>query len=70
MSLNNVDDIYFTVDFGVNFANTKRYPNDRLVSILNNSYNDGVDKVVSISNDFNESIQNLELSLLNFGSNV
>ncbi len=65
MSLNNiydVDDMYFTVDFGVNFANTKRYPNNKLVEILNKSYNDGVDKVVSISNDFNESITNLSLS--------
>ncbi len=56
------DSIYYTIDFGVNFANKKRYPNHKLVDILKKSYHEGVDKVVSISNNFDESITNLKLS--------
>lgn len=53
--------MYFTVDFGVNFANTKRYPEEKLNEIMDNSWNQGVDKVVCISNSIHESILNLTL---------
>lgn len=47
-------DTFFTVDFGVNFANTSRYPNSKLDKIMKDSYDDGVDKVVCISNNIKE----------------
>lgn len=54
-------DTYFTIDFGVNFANTKRYSDNKLNKIMEDSYNNGVDGVVSISNNLTESKINLEL---------
>jgi TatD DNase family protein len=52
---------YYTVDFGVNFANVKRYPEETLNQLMLDSYNAGVDKVVCISNNIKESIVNLNL---------
>jgi TatD DNase family protein len=57
-----MSDIYYTVDFGVNFANKKRYSDKLLDELLTVSYNEGVDKVVSISNSILESKRNIELS--------
>ncbi len=51
----------YTIDFGVNFANTKRYPEKKLKEILEDSYKNRVDKVVSISNSIRESHINIEL---------
>ena len=48
-------DTFFTVDFGVNFANQSRYPKAKLDQIMNESYNTGVDKVVCIANSIKES---------------
>jgi TatD DNase family protein len=48
-------DTYYTIDFGVNFANPSRYPQDKLDKILQESYEMGVDKVVCISNSIKES---------------
>ncbi len=59
MSLNS--DTFNTIDFGVNFANTKRYPEAKLGQLLNDSYNQGVDKVVSISNSIREARINIQL---------
>jgi len=56
------NDCYFTVDFGCNFANPKRYPENKLSQLLTDSYNDGVDKCVSISNNIFESKLNLSLT--------
>ncbi len=55
-------DTFNTIDFGVNFANTKRYPETKIAQLLNDSYNQGVDKVVSISNSIREARINIELS--------
>ena len=52
---------FYTVDFGVNFANQSRYPKSKLDEIIAQSWNYGVDKVVSISNDFKECETNRKL---------
>lgn len=54
-------DTFYTIDFGVNFANNKRYPKDTLKTLLNNSWNGGVESVVCISNSIKESKLNLLL---------
>ena len=54
-------DTYYTVDFGVNFANPKRYSEKVLDQIMADSYDGGVDKVVCISNNIKESIVNTTL---------
>jgi Tat protein secretion system quality control protein TatD with DNase activity len=46
---------YFIIDFGVNFANNTRYPDEKIKSIMDDSWNDGVEKVVCISNSMKES---------------
>lgn len=53
--------IYYTIDFGVNLALSKRYSNEKINKILEESWNNGVDKVVCISNSIKESKINLEL---------
>lgn len=53
---------YHLIDFGVNFANNKRYPENVLDNIMKTAFNKGVDKVVSISNNINEAKENLILS--------
>ena len=53
---------YYTIDFGVNFANARRYNPDRLKHIMATSWEEGVDKVVSISNSRRESEVNVRLS--------
>jgi TatD DNase family protein len=55
------NNIFFTVDFGVNFANIKKYPEEKLDKIIKESYNSGVDKVVCISNNIKESKVILEM---------
>lgn len=52
---------YFTIDFGVNFGHTKRYPDDVLDKLMEDSWKAGVDKVVSISNNIKECYRNLKL---------
>lgn len=54
-------DTFYTVDFGVNFANPSRYSEAKLDKIMSDSYNAGVDKIVCISNSIKES--NLILSM-------
>lgn len=56
-----MEDTYYTVDFGVNFANSSRYPETKLNQLLEESYKAGVDKVVCISNGIKESVQILEM---------
>ena len=56
-----MEDTYYTIDFGVNFANSLRYPETKLDALLKKSYNEGVDKVVCISNSIKESKIILEL---------
>ncbi len=50
-----------TIDFGVNFGNVKRYSETKLKIILNDSWKQGVDKVVSISNSIKEAKINIDL---------
>lgn len=54
-------DTFITIDFGVNFGNVKRYPEYKLKQILDDSWNQGVDKVVSISNSIKEAKINIDL---------
>ena len=54
-------DTFYTVDFGVNFANSSRYPENKLDKIIKESYDSGVDKVVCISNNIKESKVILEM---------
>ncbi len=54
-------DTFNTIDFGVNFGNVKRYPEAKLKQILDDSWKQGVDKVVSISNSIKEAKVNIEL---------
>ena len=56
-----MDETFFTVDFGVNFANSSRYPESKLNQLMEESYNSGVDKVVCISNGIKESKLILEM---------
>lgn len=53
---------FFTVDFGVNFANNKRYPDTKLKTLLQESWNGGVESVVCIGNSICESQTNIQLS--------
>jgi TatD DNase family protein len=46
---------YYIIDFGVNFANNTRYPDEKVKSIMEQSWNDGVEKIVCISNSIKES---------------
>ena len=45
---------HYIIDFGVNFANTKRYPSTKLDVIMEESWNGGVEKMVCISNSMEE----------------
>ena len=54
-------DTFYTVDFGVNFANQSRYPANKLDKIIKESYDVGVDKFVCISNSIKESKNVLEM---------
>lgn len=62
------DNTFFTVDFGVNFANTSKYTESKLNELMIESYSNGVDKVVCISNSIKESkiILDLEKKYPNF----
>jgi len=55
-------DTYYTIDFGCNYADTKNYPSHKLTKILEESYELGVDKIVSISNCIKEAKINLLLA--------
>lgn len=48
---------YYTIDFGCNFASEKAYPEEKLDCIMTDSWNDGVDKIVCISNSKKEAIR-------------
>ncbi len=45
---------YYIIDFGVNFASDKRYPDSVLDKLMMDSWNDGVEKIVCISNSMKE----------------
>lgn len=60
--MSKTSDTYYTVDFGVNFANPSRYSKSKLDQLIEESYEQGVDKLVSISNSIKESKLNLELA--------
>jgi len=49
-------------DFGCNFANIDRYTPERLKGIMEQSWNNGVDKIVCISNGISEAKRNIELA--------
>jgi TatD DNase family protein len=51
---------FFTIDFGVNFG-TKKYTSEKIDQLIKTSWNDGVDKIVSISNSLKESKTNILL---------
>jgi TatD DNase family protein len=46
---------YYIIDFGVNYANEKRYPPETLDSLMQDAWTDGIEKVVCISNSMKES---------------
>jgi TatD DNase family protein len=56
-----MEETFYTVDFGVNFASSKRYPENKLKTLLEESWNNGVESVVCISNSIKESKNILEL---------
>uniref|UniRef100_A0A6C0H6R8 Uncharacterized protein n=1 Tax=viral metagenome TaxID=1070528 RepID=A0A6C0H6R8_9ZZZZ len=56
------DNYYYTIDFGINFASDKYYNNKQIDQIINESYSKGVDKIISISNNYRECLRNIELS--------
>ena len=56
-----MDDKYYTIDIGCNFAG-KKYTNDKLSKIIKESYDYGVDKIISISNGLHEIARNKEIS--------
>lgn len=58
---NTESDTFYTIDFGVNFANSSKYPPNKLDKIMKESYDHGVDKFVCISNNIKESKQILLL---------
>lgn len=45
---------YYIIDFGVNFASDRRYPDLVLDKLMQDSWNDGIEKVVCISNSMKE----------------
>ncbi len=55
------DETFYTIDFGVNYANPSRYPETKLSNLMEESYMAGVDKVVCISNSMKESKIILEM---------
>jgi len=57
----NIHSGYYTIDFGVNFA-SKNFNNITVNDIIKTSYDRGVDKFVSISNNYAECIKNMILS--------
>ncbi len=58
-----MSDTYFTIDFGVNYSGHGYKDND-VIKIINDSYSIGVDKVVCISNEISEAINNIRLAQL------
>ena len=58
-----MEETFFTIDIGCNFATTK-YTNTSLKKIIDESYDRGVDKIISISNDLSEIPRNEELCTL------
>ena len=57
-----MEDTFYTIDFGVNYANSKKISEEKLKKILDISYKSGVDKIVCISNNIQESKNNLILA--------
>ena len=53
---------FITIDFGVNFSNSKRYPEEILKKLMADALDNGVDKVVCIANDIKEAHYNLVLA--------
>jgi len=51
-----------TIDFGVNYANTKKYNDDDIDQILFDAKKAGVTHIVSISNSINECRRNVEIA--------
>jgi len=54
--------LFNTIDCGVNFASTKKYPRDRLNKIMSDAKTAGVTHVVCIGNTIKESRENITLS--------
>lgn len=52
-----VHDTYFTIDFGVNYSG-HGYKDKDVIKIVQESYASGVDKIVCISNEMAEAINN------------
>lgn len=55
-------DSYYTIDFGCNYADTKKYSKTKLKKILDESYELGVNKIVCISNCLKEAKINIALA--------
>lgn len=53
--------MYPVIDFGVNYAG-HRYTHEQILERVENSSLNGVDKIVSISNNIDECIRNIQLS--------
>jgi TatD DNase family protein len=51
------DETFYTIDFGVNYA---KYNDEKLTKILKESWNAGVENILSISNNIKESRLNIE----------
>ena len=58
-----MEETFYTIDIGCNFATTK-YTNKSLENIITKSYEYGVDKIISISNNLSEIPRNEELCTL------
>ncbi len=56
-----MSETYYVNDFGCNFACIKRYSDEKLDHIMTESWNNGVDKIVCISNNTNEAKRCTEL---------
>lgn len=53
---------YYVVDFGCNWGNSKKYPAKTVLDMLNTAWRGGVESVVSISNNRNETTANKDLA--------
>lgn len=57
------EDSFFTVDFGVNYSG-HGYTQKNVENIINKAYDLGVDRVVCISNEMSEAVENIRLASL------
>ena len=59
---NTKESFYYTIDFGVNWGNVNKQSDAEIDRLVNQAWNQGVDKIVLISNHMQEAIRNSELS--------